>query len=89
MFGWLLGFYDALFKNSSFRFVAAFAKKINLLILIPVFSITALFISGMIDSGFMQQLLDFLTQQLNMLQSYSYRCARLLPDIGAYVACFK
>ena len=82
------GLLKELFKNSSFRYVFAFARKINLLVLIPAFTITALFISGMIDSGWMQQLTDFLSNHLAMLQSYSYRCARVLPNIPAFINCF-
>jgi hypothetical protein len=58
-------------------------------VLIPVFTITALFISGLMDSGLMDQLLGFLTGNLAMLQSYSYRCARVLPDIANFFRCFE
>jgi len=83
------GLLSELFKNSSFRYVFAFARKINLLVLVPVFGITALFISGMIDSGWMQQLTDFLSSNLSTLQSYSYRCAKTLPDITRFFNCFE
>ncbi len=55
------GLLSELFKNSAFRYVFAFARRVNLFVLIPAFTITALFISGMIDSGWMDQLLNFLT----------------------------
>ena len=83
------GLLTELFKNSWFRYVFAFARKINLLVLIPVFAITGLFISGMIDSGWMQQLTDFLSGTLHMLESYSYRCSRELPNIPAFINCFE
>ena len=84
-----LGLLKELFKNSSFRYVFAFSRKINLLVLIPTFAITALFISGMIDSGWMQQLMDFLSRNLSMVQSYSYHCAKVLPDMSAFFNCFE
>lgn len=83
------GLLRELFKNASFRYVFAFARKINLLILIPAFTITALFISGMIDSGWMQQLTNFLSENLGTLQSYSYRCAKILPNLPAFFSCFE
>lgn len=83
------GLLKELSKDSWFRYVLAFTRKINLLVLIPTFAITGLFISGMIDSGWMQQLLDFLSKHLGVLQSYSYRCAKVLPDIGAFFNCFE
>lgn len=83
------GLLRELFKNSSFRYLFGFTRKINLLVLIPVFAITALFISGMIDSGWMQQLTSFLTDTLAMLQTYSYRCARTLPNVQAFFRCFE
>lgn len=83
------GLLRELFKNSWFQYVFAFARKINLLVLLPTFAIAGLFISGMIDSGWMEKILDFLTSNLSTLQSYSYRCAQTLPDIARFVDCFE
>lgn len=83
------GLLRELFKNSWFRYVFAFARRINLLVLIPVFAITGLFLSGLADSGWMQQITDFLSYHLSVLQSYSYRCARALPDIADFINCFE
>lgn len=83
------GLLAELFKNSWFRYVFAFARRINLLVLIPAFAITGLFISGMIDSGWMDQILNFLSSNLANLQSYSYRCAKTLPNIANFINCFE
>ena len=83
------GLLQELFKNSSFRYVFAFVRKINLIILIPVFTMTALFIQGITDSGWLAQLLDFLQYHLSVLQSYTYRCSRMLPNIMNFVNCFE
>lgn len=83
------GLLKELFKNSNFLYVLAFVRKINLIILIPVFAITALFIQGITDSGWLGQLLDFLQYHLGVLQSYTYRCSRMLPNIMNFINCFE
>lgn len=84
-----LGLLQELYKNASFRSVLLFVRKINLIILIPVFGITLAFIQGITDSGWLEQLIDFLQYHLGVLQSYTYRCSRALPDIMKFVNCFE
>lgn len=83
------GLLKELFKNSSFLYVLAFVRKMNLLILIPVFAITAAFIQGITDSGWLTQLIDFLQYHLGVLHSYTYRCSRALPDVMKFFNCFE
>lgn len=69
--------------------IIAFTKKINIIVLGPVIAITAAFIMGITDSGWAADLFSFLSSTLADLETYSYKCAKVLPDIGAYFACFK
>lgn len=84
-----LGLLGQLYQFGWFRFLLAFTRKISLIVLLPVFAIAGLFVMGITDSGWLQQLLDFLTHHLETLQGYAYNCARTLPDMQRFINCFE
>lgn len=69
--------------------ILGFVRMVNMVVLIPVLMISAAFIMGITDSGFAASMMNFLTETLNMLHTYAYRCAKQLPDVVGYVECFR
>lgn len=76
-------------SNSAILVLLGFVRTINVVILIPVVAICVAFIGGITDSGFAYDMFTFLTEKLEGLRAVTYTCAKTLPDMVAYVECFR
>ncbi len=87
VFSGLGGLFKKLEPNLIFIF--GHVLKLKTIVLIPVFAITAMFLAGLSDSGFLDTLFGFLSDKLAMLQSSAYCAGKSLPNMNAFMRCFE